>query len=242
MNHDINIKKTRLNCFRQSKVPGEFMLQLRVPGNLIDAKYLSVIQHIAQTWGDGLFHIGTRQTLNATGIKYEHIPAVNAYIEDYIKSIKINSDFTENEINFVSKDEMNEWLHYRYDRLPLFERVEEMAKKLSQNFYKGSNKKAKTFAKLLRENSNLKKDFKEIYKGFWQSSYSKYNLPEATINAFINQKVINYEDALLFTYIKGHLQGFAYEGNIKQVVIDEAQDYNKLQYIIAKHTPLNIIA
>ena len=127
---------------------------------------------------------------------------------------------------------MNEWLHYRYDRLPLFERVEEMAKKLSQNFYKGSNKKAKTFAKLLRENSNLKKDFKEIYKRFWQSSYSKYNLPEATINSFINQKIINYEDALLFTYIKGHLQGFAYEGNIKQVVIDEAQDYNKLQYII----------
>ena len=169
-------------------------------------------------------------------IKYKQsdtiIKDLDNYIDDYIKSIKINADFTENEINFVSKDEMNEWLHYRYDRLPLFERIEEMSKKLSQNFYKGSNKKAKTFAKLLRENSNLKKDFKEIYKGFWQSSYSKYNLPEATINAFINQKVINYEDALLFTYIKGHLQGFAYEGNIKQVVIDEAQDYNKLQYII----------
>ena len=27
MNHDINVKKMRLNCFRQSKVPGEFMLQ-----------------------------------------------------------------------------------------------------------------------------------------------------------------------------------------------------------------------
>ena len=34
----------------------------------------------------------------------------------------------------------------------------------------------------------------------------------------------------LFKQFKGHLQGFAYEGNIKQVVIDEAQDYNKLQY------------
>ena len=28
MNHDIDIKKVRLNCFRQSKVPGEFMLQM----------------------------------------------------------------------------------------------------------------------------------------------------------------------------------------------------------------------
>ena len=32
MNHDIDIKKVRINCFRQSKVAGEFMLQLRVPG------------------------------------------------------------------------------------------------------------------------------------------------------------------------------------------------------------------
>ena len=41
MNHDIDIKKLRLNCFRQSKVPGEFMLQMRVPGGMVDAKYLS---------------------------------------------------------------------------------------------------------------------------------------------------------------------------------------------------------
>ena len=62
MNQDINIKKARTNCFRQSKVPGEFMLQMRVPGGFLDAAYLSVIEHIAKTWGDGNFHFGTRQT------------------------------------------------------------------------------------------------------------------------------------------------------------------------------------
>ncbi|MDQ5947579.1 MAG: anaerobic sulfite reductase subunit, partial [Pseudomonadota bacterium] len=51
MNHDIDVKKLRVNCFRQSKVAGEFMIQLRVPGSLIKAKYLAVIQHIAETWG-----------------------------------------------------------------------------------------------------------------------------------------------------------------------------------------------
>ena len=59
MNHDINVKKMRLNCFRQSKVPGEFMLQMRVPGGMVDAKYLSYVEHIANTWGDGNFHFGT---------------------------------------------------------------------------------------------------------------------------------------------------------------------------------------
>ena len=70
MNHDIDIKKTRINCFRQSKVPGEFMLQMRVPGAVIDAKYLKVVMEIAEKWGNGTFHLGTRQTLNAPGIKY----------------------------------------------------------------------------------------------------------------------------------------------------------------------------
>ena len=64
MNHDIDIKKVRLNCFRQSKVPGEFMLQMRIPGGIVNAKYLSDVQYIAETYGDGTFHIGMRQTFN----------------------------------------------------------------------------------------------------------------------------------------------------------------------------------
>ena len=169
-------------------------------------------------------------------IKYkqsdEIIKDLDDYLEDYISSCKITDSIVENEINKVSKEELNEMLNYKYNRLPLFERIEEMSKRLSQNFYKGSNKKAKTFGKLIKEVSNFKKDYKEIYKNFWLSPYCKHKLPEAFINSFINQKVINYEDALLFTYLKGNLQGFMYEGNIKQVVIDEAQDYNRLQYII----------
>lgn len=53
MNHDIDVKKTRINCFRQSKVPGEFMLQLRVPGALIDAKHLSLVQELCEKYGNG---------------------------------------------------------------------------------------------------------------------------------------------------------------------------------------------
>ena len=89
MNHDIDIKATRINCFRQSKVAGEFMLQLRVPGSIIDAKHLSAVQHIAETWGNGTFHIGMRHTLNMPGIKYEYIPEVNKYINEYIKEVEV---------------------------------------------------------------------------------------------------------------------------------------------------------
>ena len=60
-------------------------------------------------------------------------------------------------------------------------------------------------------------------------------LTDAEIKDFIDRKELNYEDSLIYAYIKGLLNGFNYEGNIKQVIIDEAQDYNLLQYIIIKN-------
>ncbi len=162
----------------------------------------------------------------------EIISDLDAFLNDYIQNCKIENSFQEGEGNKVSKKDINEMLHHKYDRLPLFERMDEIAKYLSSKFYKGSSKKVRTFAKLLRENANFKKDYKEIYKMFWQSEFCKVSLTESEIKQFINKDIIHYEDALLFTYLKGTLEGFLYEGTIKQVIVDEAQDYNKLQYII----------
>jgi len=89
MDHDINIKKLRINCFRQSKVRGEFLLQMRVPGGTLDAKYLELVQHLCKTWGNGLFHFGMRQCFNVPGIKYKNIPAVRAYIKEYIEGVEL---------------------------------------------------------------------------------------------------------------------------------------------------------
>ena len=123
-------------------------------------------------------------------------------------------------------------LHYKYDKLPLFERVDEIAEKLCSNNYKGKLAKKKTYLKLLYKNSNFEKDYQKIMKEFYLSDYCKMKLPEKTINSFVYKNIINYEDALIFAYIKGKLEGFIYESTIKQVIIDEAQDYNRLQYII----------
>ena len=89
MNYDIDIKKVRINCFRQSKVKGEFMLQMRVPGALIQAKHLGMVQELCERWGNGTFHIGTRQTLNVPGIKYKYIEEVNKFIKDYIQEVDV---------------------------------------------------------------------------------------------------------------------------------------------------------
>ena len=178
----------------------------------------------------------TYEVPNVELIKYkqsdEIIQDFDKYLEDYISNAKFIESFYEDEINYVDKGQLNQLLHHKYDRLPLFERVEEIARKLSSNFYEGSGKKKGTFRKLLKEHANFKRDFKEIYRGFYLSPYCKISLTEREIDKFIKRKIIYYEDALLFSYMKGILDGFPYEGQIRQVVIDEAQDYNKLQYII----------
>ncbi len=57
------------------------MLMLRVPGALIQAKHLSMVQEICERWGNGTFHMGTRQNMDIPGIKYEYIDEVNKFIK-----------------------------------------------------------------------------------------------------------------------------------------------------------------
>ena len=189
-----------------------------------------------ETFTDFVSRYYTYKEENPELVKYKQSDQIiidfDNYIDEYIASCRYNGPVIENEINIVTEEELNEMLHYKYNRLPLFERLDEMAKRLSSNFYKGSTKKAKTFGKLMKEEANFIKDYKNIYKNFFLSKHCSFKVSEYEINNFIKKDQINYEDALLFSYLKGRLEGFPYEVNIKQVVIDEAQDYNRLQYII----------
>ena len=163
------------------------------------------------------------------------IDDLDAYLSDYVSKASFTSSFQEGEKHMILEDEINTYLHEKYDRLPLFERVDEIAKKLCSFYYKGSMKKVKTFGKLLYEHSNFKKDYKKIMTDFFLSEYCRIHLDEKVVKGFMSREELAYEDALIFAYIKGTLEGFLYEANIQQVVIDEAQDYNRLQYIIIQH-------
>lgn len=169
-------------------------------------------------------------------IKYkqsdEIINDINLYIEDFIRKSRVIRDFIENKVYTIYKDEINDLLHNRYNTLPFFERVDVIAEKLSEANYRGSTKKKATYRKLIMENSSFTKDYKDIYAGFFTSPFCKIKARDEDIKKISSGKVIGYDDALLFVYMKGLLEGFPYERDIKQVVIDEAQDYSFLQYLI----------
>ena len=87
---DVNTKKLKKNAFRVTKERGLTASRVRVPGGHLDAKYLSMIQEIAETYGDGSVHMTVRQGFVIPGIRYEDMDKVNELLQPIIEGLKIN--------------------------------------------------------------------------------------------------------------------------------------------------------
>ena len=187
-----------------------------------------------ETFTEFISRYYTYKEKNPNLVKYKQSDGIIEDLDNYINSIEKNARITkdiEHDKNIYDKDTLNRLLE-RYSKFPLFMRITEASKKLSEINYDGKRSHAKSFEKLLLDGLNIEKKYKKIYHDFFISPYCKVKLTEQEIKSFISNKKINYEDAIIFSYIKGKLQGFNYNSNIKQIVIDEAQDYTLLQYKI----------
>ena len=89
---DINTKKLKKNAFRVTKERGLTASRIRVPGGHLDAKYLPVLQEIAETYGNGTLHITSRQGFEIPGIPFEKMPEVNEKLQPIIEGLQINQD------------------------------------------------------------------------------------------------------------------------------------------------------
>ncbi len=89
---DVNTKKLKKNAFRVTKVRGEAASRVRVPGGRMDAKYLSMIQEIADTYGNGTVHLTLRQGFEIPGIPYEKMDEVNEKLQPIIEGMGINQE------------------------------------------------------------------------------------------------------------------------------------------------------
>ena len=89
---DINTKKLKKNAFRVTKKRGYTASRVRVPGGHLDAKYLGMIQEIADKYGNGTVHITTRQGFEIPDIKMENIPQVNEMLQPIIEGLEINQE------------------------------------------------------------------------------------------------------------------------------------------------------
>lgn len=155
-------------------------------------------------------------------------------IDKYVLSLEKNASFTDDifgKYKDYNVSDLNKLLHERYNTVPLFNRIELISENISN--YNDGGKNRRKYVKELLSKFNIEKDYKKIYKGLFESEIfrNKYGVVDTS---FVDNKVINYDDSLLFIYLKGLLEGFPYNGVMKQIIVDEAQDYTPLQYFILK--------
>lgn len=158
------------------------------------------------------------------------IPIIENYAKEIENKIMITGDI-ETKIDVIDKNYLNYLLKDRFNKLPLFSRIDKMAEHLCNKTGISYGKGKRSFIKQIKELLNIKPDFKKLYQDLYLSDAFKKVYQEDIILR-LNTKMINYEDALCFIYLKGLLDGFPYSNLIKQIVVDEAQDYNEMQYII----------
>lgn len=89
---DINTKKLKKNAFRVTKERGIAASRVRIPGGRMDAKYLSDIQNIADTYGNGTVHLTIRQGFEIPGIPFEKMSEVNELLQPIIEGMGINQE------------------------------------------------------------------------------------------------------------------------------------------------------
>lgn len=92
----INRKILTKNAYRITKVRDKTALRIRVPGGYLESKYFSIIQDIAETYGNGTVHITTRQGFEIPDIDFRYIPDINKKIKPLIESLNLSIDADEN--------------------------------------------------------------------------------------------------------------------------------------------------
>ena len=160
-------------------------------------------------------------------IKYKQSDRVYDDIDEYINSMCEKARFLDDLFMrdySYTKNELDYMLNVRYEKFPLGERIKFMAEKISENNFNGSISRSKKIMRELYDRINIERDLVKIYIDFFNSRYSKI---KKDISYIKNDKdMLHYDDACLYVYMKCKLYGYNYNTYIKEIVIDEAQDYS----------------
>ena len=148
---------------------------------------------------------------------------IDRYIDNMCEKARFLDDLFMRDYSYT-KNELDYMLNVRYEKFPLGERIKFMAEKISENNFNGSISRSKKIMKELYERINIERNLVKIYIDFFNSKYSKINKDISYIKN--NKDMLHYDDACLYVYMKCKLYGYNYNTYIKEIVIDEAQDYS----------------
>lgn len=196
-----------------------------------------------------IFNNQDKDTANAIKFKLSNdfISILDKYVE-YISEKLEFKDIKINNILIATAEEINNLYNNIYSKYPPFFRLKKISENTQMKFrHMSSNKyNAKHLSEIVNKKLEINFDYKKILSDMYDLKIVRNELINSdyiiNIKKFIDSsknalenKTINYEDAILLLYLKGKLNGFEKDSNIKYVIVDEAQDYNRIQYEILKN-------
>ncbi|MFA5602946.1 MAG: UvrD-helicase domain-containing protein [Bacilli bacterium] len=175
------------------------------------------------------------------------IKVIDTYIEEIISKIRFKDIYIDDHL-IITKETCKE-VYNESKRFTPYERIEKVIDYALMKYRHEVIIKNYTLGqinRIIKDNFLYNNNFREILINMYDSIKVQNKLiklyPNIKLNEFINHskkqlkgKTINYEDAIIMLYLKGKLQGFGEASRIKQLVLDEAQDYTLMQYIILEN-------
>lgn len=88
MSRDLDTKVLIRNAFRITRDRDLTCLRVRVPGGHLAARWLPLIQRIAEQFGNGTVHLTTRQGFEIPGIPFDRTDDVRKVLAEYIAAVE----------------------------------------------------------------------------------------------------------------------------------------------------------
>lgn len=167
------------------------------------------------------------------------INIVNNYLNRQISKIKFNDIVVDDEILLTKEEVINDF-NKTYFKYKPFKRIEKIIENVINKYRNTHLKKAKNYTSKIRKcityENDIKKIMLEMYyeNEFLNDVKTNYQIDINDFQSFTISNELKYYDAIIYLYIKAKLLGLNSQFNKKYVIVDEAQDYNLMQYYLIK--------
>ncbi|MBR3363169.1 MAG: AAA family ATPase [Bacilli bacterium] len=163
---------------------------------------------------------------------------IDDFLKDYIENRKLENDIemvvNNAKLIKIKKKEVNDFFYNKYKDLPIKEKINLISERICAINNISYAKCGASIRNKILAGMNIDLDAKRIYKEFLASDTYTRNF-DFSPNLFnTKSSSIKYEDLMGLLYLEFELNGYPYNTNVKHIVIDEAQDYSKLQFHIIK--------
>lgn len=173
----------------------------------------------------------------------DFIYLVDDYLKRVVDKIKFKDIIVSEEL-LLSKEECQLDFNETYSRYKPLVKVQKIIDNITNKYKNTHQKRTKGYGSIIKKsvtyNDNIDTLVLEMYHEpeFLKAVSEKYHITEEEFKEFAIKEIkspgLKYYDGIIYLYIKAKLQGLEGRLDIKYVVVDEAQDYNLMQYYLIR--------